>query len=157
MTALHELAAGHAVIFHEHCRAAGAARGPGDRLVVRQVHPLHPGVQALPGLVIGPLISEQFLHAARFDLHLQLGVASPFLFGTRLDAQGRQRVQVGRIDAQWTVHQFAIARPLRFAIRVTQEDSPGQPYIPLEEPHVRRQSSTLKASVDEGERSLSSH
>jgi hypothetical protein len=47
----------------------------GARLVVGQVHALHARIQALPGLVVGALVGEQLLDAARFDLHLQFRVA----------------------------------------------------------------------------------
>src|SRR3546814_14077698 len=42
---------------------------------------------------------------------LQFCVAPPFFIGAGLDAQRGQRVQVGRVDAQWPVHQLTIARP----------------------------------------------
>src|SRR3546814_4436401 len=59
---------------------------------------LHAGVQALPGIVVGALVGEQFLDAACFDLHLQFCVAPPFFIGARSEEHTSELQSLMRIS-----------------------------------------------------------
>ena len=72
---------------------------------------LHARVQTLPGGVVGPLVCQRLFDAAGFNLNLQLGIAVAFFLGARFDAECGQWVEVGRKDAQRSLHQLAIASP----------------------------------------------
>src|SRR6218665_2158202 len=90
----------------------GGRGGPGGAWAGGWVEAWHGGVGGVGGGVVGALVGERLLDAVGFGLDLKLGVAAALLVGTCLDAKGGQRVEVGRIDAQRSLHQCAIARPL---------------------------------------------
>lgn len=92
---LHDLGTRRAAVPDEHGGTTAAGHRTAARQRIGQIHPLGVGMQALPGFVVGSLIRQQLFHAARFDLHLQFGIAPSLLVGAGFDAECGQRVEVG--------------------------------------------------------------
>ena len=96
---------------HENRQPARTPVAGARRLHARHVHALLARIEPLPGGVVGPLVGQRLAHALRFRLHLQLRIAVAFLVAARLDAQGRERIEVRGIDAQRSLHHLPVARP----------------------------------------------
>src|SRR3546814_2838771 len=58
-------------------------------------------------------VGQRLADALGLGLHLQLRVAPALLLAAGLDAQRRERIELGRIDPERPLHQLPVTRPLR--------------------------------------------
>src|SRR3546814_2667733 len=57
-------------------------------------------------------VGQRLADALGLGLHLQLRVAPALLLAAGLDAQRRERIELGRIDPERPLHQLPVTRPL---------------------------------------------
>src|SRR5690606_7651074 len=109
---LHALRARCAVGLDEDRQAPEAGVAGTLRLGAGQAHARLAGKQALPRRVLGPLVGQRLADAPILGLHLLLGVAPAPLLAAGLDAQPRERIELGRIDPERPLHRLPVTCPL---------------------------------------------